>query len=50
TLSVSAHFIVSFVWRSQVRQRWKRQRRSRNSRLEDMSTNEAKTSQDKSPD
>jgi uncharacterized protein (DUF2062 family) len=29
TLSVSAHFIISFIWRSQVRQRWKRRQQLR---------------------
>lgn len=29
TLSVSMHFIISFAWRSQVRQRWKRRRQLR---------------------
>lgn len=29
TLSVSAHFIISFMWRSQVRQRWKRRKTTR---------------------
>jgi uncharacterized protein (DUF2062 family) len=32
TLSVSAHFIISFVWRSQVRQRWKRRQHLRQQR------------------
>ena len=31
-ISVSAHFIISFVWRSQVRQRWKRRQQLRKSR------------------
>lgn len=26
TLSISAHFIISFAWRSQARQRWRRRR------------------------
>jgi len=29
TLSVSTHFIISFAWRSQVRQRWKRRQQLR---------------------
>jgi len=28
-VSVSAHFIISFAWRSQVRQRWKRRQKLR---------------------
>jgi len=28
-ISVSAHFLISFVWRSQVRQRWKRRKELR---------------------
>lgn len=29
SLSVSAHFSISFIWRSQVRQRWKRRQKLR---------------------
>jgi uncharacterized protein (DUF2062 family) len=29
TLSVSAHFLISFVWRSQIQQRWKRRSQQR---------------------
>lgn len=29
TLSISAHFTVSFLWRSHIRQRWRQRRASR---------------------
>ena len=32
TISVSAHFLISFVWRSQVRERWKRRQQLRKDR------------------
>jgi len=31
-LSVSVHFIISFAWRSQVRQRWKQRQKMRRQR------------------
>lgn len=32
-ISISTHFIISFVWRSQARSRWRRQRASRQKRI-----------------
>lgn len=36
TLSISAHFLISFMWRSQIRQRWKNRRliRKQNRKLD----------------
>lgn len=32
SLSISVHFIISFIWRSQVRQRWKQRQQLRHQR------------------
>ena len=33
TLSISLHFIISFIWRSQARTRWRQQRMTRQKRI-----------------